>query len=107
MSEKELLALKNSIEKALARIEKKRKIEARKAIAAEARKHGFSLSDLLPDAAGKKAVSSSTVSKSKKPVAPKYRDPNDSARTWSGRGRQPQWYKSAIEAGIDPKKLEI
>lgn len=28
-----------------------------------------------------------------------YRDPNDSSRTWKGRGRSPDWYKAYIEGG--------
>lgn len=104
MSEKELLSLRNSIDKALSRIEKKRKSEARKAIAAEARKHGFSLNELVGAPSGK---TDQPKSKMKKAAPAKYRDPNDANKTWSGKGRRPAWYKTAIEAGIDPKSLEI
>jgi DNA-binding protein H-NS len=32
-------------------------------------------------------------------VFPKYQNPNNSAETWSGRGRQPHWVRAQIKAG--------
>jgi len=37
------------------------------------------------------------------PVAPKYRNPENSAETWAGRGLKPLWLAAALKAG---KKLE-
>ncbi len=37
------------------------------------------------------------------PVAPKYRNPENPAETWSGRGLKPRWMAAAIKGG---KKLE-
>jgi DNA-binding protein H-NS len=37
------------------------------------------------------------------PVAPKYRNPENSAETWAGRGLKPRWLTAAIKGG---KKLE-
>jgi DNA-binding protein H-NS len=37
------------------------------------------------------------------PVAPKYRNPEDPAETWAGRGLKPRWLAAAIKSG---KKLE-
>ena len=34
-----------------------------------------------------------------KKVAPKYRDPANSAQTWTGRGRMPQWVQALHAAG--------
>jgi DNA-binding protein H-NS len=36
-------------------------------------------------------------------VAPKYRNPDNPAETWTGRGRQPRWLAAKIKAG---SKLE-
>jgi DNA-binding protein H-NS len=36
-------------------------------------------------------------------VAPKYRNPDNPAETWAGRGLKPRWLSEAIKAG---KKLE-
>jgi DNA-binding protein H-NS len=37
------------------------------------------------------------------PVAPKYRNPDNPAETWAGRGLKPRWLSAALKAG---KKLE-
>ena len=37
------------------------------------------------------------------PVAPKYRNPENPAETWAGRGLKPRWLTAAIKGG---KKLE-
>jgi DNA-binding protein H-NS len=37
------------------------------------------------------------------PVAPKYRNPEDRAETWAGRGLEPRWLTAAIKNG---KRLE-
>src|SRR6516164_5864898 len=33
------------------------------------------------------------------PVFPKYRNPKNPAETWSGRGKQPHWVRTQLEAG--------
>jgi len=94
----ELKALKKDIEKAMSDVEK----TARKAALADAekaaQKHGFSLSELTGSGAkrAKKAA-----------AAPKYRHPENPAVTWSGRGRQPAWFKEALAGGTKPEKLAI
>lgn len=98
LSEKELVKLRKDIDKTLASLEKRKKDEARKAAEEAAKKHGFSLNDLV----------TATRGSAKKPAAPaKYRNPANPTQTWSGRGRQPAWFKEAVEKGTDPKKLEI
>jgi DNA-binding protein H-NS len=37
----------------------------------------------------------------------KYRHPENSEITWSGRGRQPGWFKDAIEAGKSPNSMAV
>jgi DNA-binding protein H-NS len=56
---------------------------------------------------GKKVTSKTTAAKAPKAkratagkkVAPKYRDPANSANTWTGRGRMPQWVQALNTAG--------
>ena len=103
LTEKELLKLRTSVEKALSKIERSKKAEAKKAAEAAARKLGFSLSDLI-DAGKDKPKKAKRV---KAPAKPRYRNPANSEQTWSGRGRQPVWFKEAIAAGTDPAKMEI
>ena len=40
-------------------------------------------------------------------VTPKYRNPDNHAETWSGRGREPRWYKDKIAAGVKEDSLLI
>jgi DNA-binding protein H-NS len=47
--------------------------------------------------------SSRSTGDARKPVAPKYRNPENPSETWAGRGLKPRWLKSAIEGG---KKLD-
>ena len=39
----------------------------------------------------------------KKPAAVKFRD--EAGNTWSGRGKRPNWFKSALESGKTPEDL--
>ncbi|NBS15804.1 MAG: H-NS histone family protein [Gammaproteobacteria bacterium] len=36
-------------------------------------------------------------------VAPKYKNPNNSSETWTGRGVKPRWLKALVDAG---KRIE-
>ena len=93
----ELQSLEKEVQLAIKNFEKKKRAEARAAIEAVAKEHGLSLNDILGKNAsgrGPKAV-------------PKYRNPKDPTQTWSGRGRQPAWFKAALKAGKSQKSLEI
>ncbi len=98
MSRKELLELRDQVEKALKSAEKRERKEALKAAEKAAAEFGYSLSDLASDG-------------SKSPKAPKtqakYRNPTDPEQTWSGRGRKPQWIHDALKSGADISDLEI
>ena len=60
-----------------------------------------------PAAGSKKVMKAGKgVAKRRAPSAAKYRDPA-SGRTWSGRGRAPQWFKAALEAGATRESLQI
>ena len=103
MTKKQLEKLQSDVQKALADLQAKERREAKKAAESAAAKFGFSLSELTGSASGKGA----RKGKPKNPGTPKYRNPEDPSQTWTGKGRQPQWYKDAIDAGVDPKSLEI
>ena len=40
-------------------------------------------------------------------VKPKYRNPDNPAQTWAGRGLKPKWYRQALAAGRKEKDLLI
>lgn len=80
--------------------------QARRALLSDmeriAKEAGISLRDLFDEAADDKKPA-----KARKPVAPKYRNPNDHSQTWSGRGRQPLWLVTLLAEGKVLKDLEI
>ena len=96
MSLDELKRLKKDLDKAIANFDERRKAEARRDLEEKAREYGFSLSELADVKTTKRAA-----------VAPKYRNPSNPEQTWSGRGRQPTWFRSAIVAGTEPDDLKI
>ena len=87
LSEKELTDLRTQVDKAISTLGARRKAEARRAAEEAASKHGFSLSDLL----GGKVEKTRT--------AARYRNPDNPSQTWSGRGRQPGWFKEGVASG--------
>lgn len=65
---------------------------------------GLSLDDVYPSR-GKKAAAKKG---GKGSAAPKYRDPADPSQTWSGRGRQPVWFSTALRRrGVTAESLLI
>lgn len=98
MSREELTDLRARIDAALETLAERERDAALKAAEEAARAHGYSLSDLGVSQAGKGR--GRRKSRSAGPVhPPKYRHPSDPKKTWSGRGRKPQWVKEAEEAG--------
>ena len=89
------------IAKAQSEYDGRRIKELRTEIEAMLAKEGYSLADLSDGKAGKKGGGS----KAKAPA--KYRHPENPNVTWSGRGRQPSWYKEAIAAGASPEDMAI
>ena len=89
MSPDELKQLRKDLDKAIENYDVRRKQDARAAAEAKAREMGFSLSELVDGSA----------KKGKTPKPPKYRHPENPSLTWSGRGRQPDWIKEALENG--------
>ena len=94
-SMEELKALQKDVEKAIKDFAKRKRAEAMKEFQAVAKKHGLSVDDIVGG-------------KGKKAKAPaKYANPDNPSETWSGRGRQPAWYKKAIKSGKSASALEI
>jgi DNA-binding protein H-NS len=97
----ELKKLKKDVEKAIASFEARKRKEALKAVEQVAREYGVELSDIFGAGGNRK----STTAKAK--GTPKFRNPADPSQTWSGRGRQPAWYKAAIAAGKSNDDLAL
>jgi DNA-binding protein H-NS len=94
----ELKTLQKDVTKAIAEFSDRKKTEAMLALEARAKELGFSLAGLT---GGKK------TRKSSGPTGPKYRHPENAEVTWSGRGRQPTWYKDAVAAGKNPESMAV
>lgn len=106
MTRKELEKLKADVDKALARVANKEKKAALAAAQKAAAAHGFSLAEIT----GQEPVEKKTRKTKpgpKKPSVPRYRNPENADQTWTGKGRQPDWFKSAVAAGKAPEQLEI
>lgn len=97
-STEQLKNLLDNIPAELKRREKESKVKLRQDLEELAKKHGFSLDELLGESKPLKAKGS---------VAPKYRHPTDASLTWTGRGRKPLWVSSLLDAGSTLESLLI
>ena len=83
---------------AMAQASERQRQEALAAIEAKAKEMGFSLAELTGASAGRKA----------KPAGiPKFANPENPAQTWTGKGRRPEWFVAAVQAGKSPEDLAI
>lgn len=97
LSLEELKALEQKVGAAIRQAMAQRRKDALAAAEAAACQAGFTLNDLIGEKyTGKRHKASA-----------KYRDPENPELTWSGRGRQPGWYKSAIQQGAAAEDLLI
>ena len=77
------------------------------------KKSDLTIDDVYPTRAGKKAKAgkagdSRKGSKKGTKVAPKYRNPENPAEQWTGRGRQPAWFVAALKKrGVTIESLLI
>jgi DNA-binding protein H-NS len=104
LTRKELEKLKTDVERELERTIERDKKTAMAAAKKAAREHGFALSDITdeskPKTPRKKAAK-------KPPAKPKYANPADKNQTWTGKGRNPQWFKDAMLSGKKPEDFAI
>jgi DNA-binding protein H-NS len=99
LSPRELDALISQAKKRRTTLSKRKPIAAvRKKLTQLARAEGYSVQELFggpgagagrPARASKGAAKKAGKSASK--IAPKYRNPDNPAETWTGRGKQPRW----------------
>ena len=97
MSLKELRQLQRDLTKAISTFEDRHKAEARAKLEAIAKEMGYSLADLI----------GVEVKTTRAPAVAKYRNPENAALTWSGRGRKPQWFVAALTSGKSADDLAI
>ena len=93
----ELLAQKAALDKQIAETQRQERSDAIAKVKSLMAEYGLTAADI----AGKAAPAPKAAATSGKKVAPKYRNPS-TGETWTGRGLQPNWLKSALATG---KKL--
>ena len=95
----ELLAQKANLEKQIAETQRQERADAIAKVKSLMAEYGLTAADI----AGRvnAAPGPRTSASAGKKVAPKYRNPS-TGETWTGRGLQPNWLKTALASG---KKL--
>lgn len=89
----ELLAQKAAIEKQIIETQRNERAEAINRVRALMAEHGLTVADIASKTGG-----STNKSAGDRKVAPKYRNPV-TGETWTGRGLQPKWLKTALSQG--------
>tara|TARA_R100000501_G_C2579885_1_gene83539 strand:+ start:444 stop:794 length:351 start_codon:yes stop_codon:yes gene_type:complete len=107
MSRKELERLLSDVKKALDAARTRDQREARKAAKKAAAEFGFSLGEISETQPSAPAKKRAKVKKASKPSMPMYANPDDKKQTWTGKGRQPNWFRSQIESGTAPHAMRI
>jgi DNA-binding protein H-NS len=107
LSRKELEKHRTHVEQALEKLDSRKIDDARAALEKHAKELGVTLSEVVEGASGKPRRKKAATTKTKAKAKAKFRNPDDASQTWTGRGRQPAWYKSRVEAGEDPASMAI
>lgn len=94
LSLKELRALGERVEAAIAEREKQERADVKAKLAEMAQKAGFSVGELFGSGKGSKRSA----------AAIRFRNPKDPSQTWTGRGRKPNWL---VEAGGDAERFRV
>lgn len=95
----ELLSLRDAVEAEIKARQSEEKAKAKKQIVELARAFNLSVEDVLSKTKGSQGV--------RKPVEAKYRHPQDSSLTWTGRGRKPSWVQALLDQGKSLESLQI
>lgn len=98
MSLKELMELDLKVQKALSIAKERERAELKHKIAALAEDSGFSVSELFGGRGSAKGKSAGIA---------KYKNPDNSSETWTGRGRKPNWLVAKLGKGAKMADFEI
>lgn len=102
MSPVELQNLIANAEKEIVSKKKELKTDCLKALHETAESFGFKLSDFIET-----AVVEAKPAKTRKPAEPKYRNPENSSETWTGRGIAPKWLQAKLAVGMTKEQFAI
>ncbi|MDF1727982.1 MAG: H-NS histone family protein [Sulfitobacter sp.] len=107
MSRKELEKHLEEVKKALKNAQARDRRDALKAAEKAAAEYGFSLGEITEQTGAPTKVRKTKAKGPKSPSKPKYANPADPKQTWTGKGRQPNWYRAEVEKGTKPESMEI
>ena len=100
MSRAELEELRGEVDKAIVELRKTEKKDALAAAQKAAAEFGYSLEELTSKKGGRGAAKGASAE-------PKYMNPENPSQTWTGKGRQPNWFKDAVANGKSADDLLI
>ena len=107
MSRKELEKHLKDVQKALTTVQARELKDAKKAAEKAAAEFGFTLNEITgtkepaPKPKTNKPKASGPKSK------PKFANPENPKQTWTGKGRQPKWYRAHIENGVKAEAMQL
>ena len=107
MSSKELEKLLISVKKALQSAKARDQREAKRAATKAAAEFGFTLGELSEKEIAQPSRLKKKPKVAKKPAKAVYANPSDKNQTWTGKGRQPNWYRAEVEKGTAPEEMRI
>lgn len=87
----ELEALIANAQRQKKKIHRQKINDVRRKVTALAKENGYSIEELFGGAKG--------ATKATAKVAPKYRNPVNPDKTWSGRGKRPRWFNDELAKG--------
>ncbi|MBX2878545.1 MAG: H-NS histone family protein [Granulosicoccus sp.] len=90
---------KAKIEKLIVQAEAKDRKKALAELVATAKKNGFELHELVTATKTRRKKTASKAKRTRRKVAPKYRNPKKKTETWTGRGKQPHWVQAWVKQG--------
>lgn len=98
MSYRDLVELQDAVAAALVMRKEAEKAEVKRKLSELASQSGFAFDELFGNKRGRKSQAASGV---------KYRNPKDSAQTWTGRGRKPNWLVEALSKGQKIESFQV
>lgn len=106
LTTKELEALLKRIQKEINKRKQQEKSKLVDDITQIASERGYSLKDLIGIGKARRPVKGKKARK-QKPVAVKYRHPEQANLTWTGRGRKPRWVTKWLDEGKTMETLAV
>lgn len=107
MSRKQLEKHLLDVKKALHAAQTRERRQALKAAETAAAEFGFSLGELTQDEKTVKKPKKTKAVAAKPKSKPQFANPADRSQTWTGKGRQPNWFRAEVEKGTSADSMRV